>query len=278
MGQLAIFDFDAQTPNAEVTASAPWSSLGEGSMIASAAAAAHGALGGRIDTPTALRQIRWAEASSTATRVADMYIRVRALPNMAYILGLMDGASSRASARINTDRTVSIRNTTTAVATSAVALELDQLYRIAWRISTSGQELRVYEGESETPLFTLTGALTDATHTLIGFGMTALSGGFAADYDDLRVGDDWLPAVDPQIPLDTPVLTLGAKTNASSYGASDGSQVVTWPPVAGAHHYVAEINSGSGYTIVSSAATSPFMFTGLAAGTYTVGITAHPEA
>ena len=81
-------------------------------------------------------------------------------------------------------------------------------------------------------------------------------------------------------PLATPVVTVSASVNPTT-GASNGSITVTWPAVAGAHHYEAGIAAGdvtSGYTVVSTAATSPFTFSGLSAGQKTVAIRAKAAA
>lgn len=81
-------------------------------------------------------------------------------------------------------------------------------------------------------------------------------------------------------PLATPVLTLVSTTQPHA-GSSDGEIVVSWPAVAGAHHYEAGIANGdvtTGFTTVSTAATSPFTFSGLGAGQKTVAIKAKASA
>lgn len=78
-------------------------------------------------------------------------------------------------------------------------------------------------------------------------------------------------------PLSTPVVTVSSFTNPSSAGASTGTITVTWPPVASAHHYEAAIADGdvtSGYSVVSTTATSPYTFTNVSAGQKTVTIRA----
>lgn len=81
-------------------------------------------------------------------------------------------------------------------------------------------------------------------------------------------------------PLATPVVTVTGKKDPAA-GASDGTVTVTWPAVSGAHHYEAGIASGdvtSGFTTVSTSATSPFTFTGLSGGLKTVAIKAKASA
>ena len=276
MAILSMFDFDSQTSGAAVTASAPWAKLGATTMLASPAAAVHGALGGRIADPSSQCAMEWTEASTDAARVLDVYVTPHAIAGPTYVMAYAAGAASLASARINADGTVAIRNGTIAVATSSATLDLGETYRIAWRVSSAGQELRVYEGESEAPMITLTGAVTDATHTKLLFGLTALSSGAALDIDTIRIADDWLGPVNPTTPLDMPVLTVGAIMDASGPEAADGSVQVSWPGVAGAAGYQRCILDGhvaSGFT-EQAAATSPTVFSGLEPGQYTVAVRA----
>ena len=81
-------------------------------------------------------------------------------------------------------------------------------------------------------------------------------------------------------PLATPVLTVVEVVKPHA-GATDGSIKVSWPEVSGAHHYEAGIANGdvtTGFTTVSTAATSPFTFSGLGAGQKTVAIKAKANA
>lgn len=84
------------------------------------------------------------------------------------------------------------------------------------------------------------------------------------------------------IPLATPVVTVSTFTNPTLPGATDGSGTVTWSAITDASFYVAEIapglNATTGFVVKSSGATSPYTFTGLGGGNYTLSITAHPAA
>jgi len=84
----------------------------------------------------------------------------------------------------------------------------------------------------------------------------------------------------PASQLDTPVVTVSETSNPTTVGGTNGSVTVTWPAVSGAATYeagrAAGINQTTGFTITSSAATSPYTFTGLAAGPYTLAIRANP--
>lgn len=200
MALISSFEFDDQTPDQAVSASPPWylSTGGTETITALAAAAVHGPLGGRIASTSSYKAVYYRESQTTDARVIDFYIRPIAVPSNTFVARLIDGSTNRADVRINSAGTVAIRNAFVAVATSTATLALDGTvtYRFAWKVSTSGQELRVYVGESTTPLFTLSGALTDATHTDIGAGLTSTSEGFTADFDTIRIADDWLPPFD----------------------------------------------------------------------------------
>lgn len=82
------------------------------------------------------------------------------------------------------------------------------------------------------------------------------------------------------VPLDTPVVTVTTEVDPSTPGGTDGSITVTWPAVPNADHYEAGIADGhgqtSGFTVTSTSAVSPYTFTGLDAGDYTVAIRAMP--
>ena len=79
--------------------------------------------------------------------------------------------------------------------------------------------------------------------------------------------------------LATPVVTLGAATNPSTIGGTNGSQVVSWSAIPNAVAYDAYLAIGSSptqgnFNLVASNVTSPYTFNGLGAGTYSYGIRA----
>lgn len=80
-------------------------------------------------------------------------------------------------------------------------------------------------------------------------------------------------------PLDTPSVTLVGQTPASSLASSDGTATVTWPAVSGAASYTAHLADTlspdqTDFTQVAEGVTSPYTFTGLAAGNKAYGIKA----
>ena len=121
-----------------------------------------------------------------------------------------------------------------------------------------------------------TGAITmvevgNSTPAAIDFGI-----------DDLQIDDGRTTEIGPiLVALTTPTVTLGTTTNPSTAGGTNGSQVVTWGAVTNATTYDAYLATKaspaqSDFTLTASGVTSPYTFTGLAAGTYSFGIMAKP--
>ena len=200
---IATYNFEGQTNGQPLNinnASRPWASdSGDANlMIAASAAAVHGTLGGRVSSATSYRRLTyWETAQTTNTRVFDCYFTIRQLgASVAYIMrprGIDDLADVSVDVRINLDRTVSIRNGTSAVATSVIALDLNTTYRFAYKVVPGQtQELRVYAGESTTPLLVLSGIVSGVGINRAYFGLCAASAGFSADLDTIRIADDWL--------------------------------------------------------------------------------------
>jgi hypothetical protein len=125
--------------------------------------------------------------------------------------------------------------------------------------------------------------LTAATLHQIEIGNNA-SGQANFDFgiDDVQMDDGRLTEIGPiLVALTTPTVTLGTTTNPSTTGGTDGSQVVTWGAITNANSYDAykatkASPAQSDFTLVASSVTSPYTFTGLAAGTYSFGILANP--
>lgn len=236
MTLLSTYNFEGQTDGANAAASSPWE-IGTGTtpIVVENDAAVHGSVGGRISAAASYRAIAWVEAQTSAARVIDVYIVLKAISANASIIACHDGATQRGDVRITSSRTVQLRNGTSAVATSSEVLSLDTVYRFSWWFSSTGQELRVYEGESSTPLFTLTGAVTNALHTSLRAGLAAASSGFSLDFDTIRIADDWLAPVNPSLPLATP----GSFTFVPDATAPE--IVATWADVTGEDHYELQV-------------------------------------
>ena len=199
---IATYTFENQANGQPLninSASRPWSAdSGDATpMIAATAAAVHGTLGGRVSSATSYRRLSYWEAQTNNTRVFDCYFTVREMgASIVYIMsarGDGGGTSVTTDVRLNLDRTVSLRNNTSAVATSVTALSLNTTYRFAYKVvSGQTQELRVYVGESTTPLFVLSGVVSGSGVDRCIFGASTASAGFSIDLDTVRIADDWL--------------------------------------------------------------------------------------
>ena len=232
MAVLATQNFDALSESQTINTAAlgaPWSVyVGAANPVAQASAANHGARGAYIEPATGAVRLQWDEAQTVDTRVLSWYFRV--LVDGAantYLASLSDSGTTRADWRINSDRTVTLRNAGIATGgASPEVLAMNTWYRAEWMTSASGQELRIYEGESETPYLTRIGALTNNLHTQLTCGVPASPNGHSLHIDTVRVGTDWLgpyddtpPVHEPTayyysggdwVPLDKPVVVGGA--------------------------------------------------------------------
>lgn len=98
--------------------------------------------------------------------------------------------------------------------------------------------------------------------------------------DDIQVNNGAGSRIpDYAAPLATPVLTLTAQTDPTTIGGTDGTATVTWPAVPGAASYDAYAAPGGSpvqgdFVLFDDNVTSPFTFTGLSAGTRSLGIKA----
>ena len=164
-------------------------------------------------------------------------------------------------------------------------------YEITGQVGTTTSNgrirIRVFALNGTTPLATVEATalnlnVNPVTHVDVGT-VTVPSAAMIHNIDTVRLNNGTDTPIGPYIPatkLPTPVLTLVGTTQASSPVATDVTATVSWPAVPNAASYLAEIapglNATTGFVQVSATATSPFTFTGLAAGQYTFGITAYP--
>lgn len=202
------------------------------------------------------------------------------------------GGTHRASLVVNNLGVVFITNTSeTVVFTSGGTLSVDTLYRIEAVVqtpttATGSMDLRIYAGDSTSPIANVSTVVTGANFgTDVGrirIGANSAGNNWSQWYFDSIAWQDatttFLGPVSTQ--LDTPVVTVTNETDPTTVGGSDGSVTVTWPAVSGAATYTAGkasgLNQTTGFTPTSTSATSPYTFTGLVAGDYTVAIKAVP--
>ncbi len=168
-----------------------------------------------------------------------------------------------------------------------------QKYRITCEVvggsTTSSQvSVHVYSGTTSwsapigTPLSVSNWNLSTSSLIGVDIGVGSSPGAIALTigWDDLQLNNGAGSEIgDITATLATPVVTLGAVTNPSTVGGSNGSQVVTWAAVPGASSYEAWIASGASpaqgdFTRVATGVTSPYTFTGLTAGERSYGIKA----
>ena len=271
----------------------PWDAVtvGAGATIThDTSVKAVGSASGKIVGSTAQTVTRWTLPSTHTQGRLRFYLRLNSLPSSNLTVARLSSAASTQTAQVTilttgavvlygqSNGSGSANNSGSAVLTPGTWYEIE----LAYTVGASGT-LRV-------GVYTLDGATfyTSPTVTVntgadpvgvLHFGQfntsTAALGTFWVDgveLDDAATG-----IAGPSLPaLPTPVVTLGAKTTSSG---SNGTQTVTWPAVSGAVSYEAWRASGSNpaqgdFTLVQAGVTSPFTFTGLAAGTYSYGIKA----
>lgn len=241
---------------------------------------------------------RWTGINSDTFR-ASVYFWVDVLPSADLWLHTLNNTSSTGVFRITLQpggrvRITDTRGTTTPVWQSTSPVTVSTMYRFDYALQQSTNTIAgaLYLGDSTTPVsmssttqsFSTTGnSLGGANIDQAIWGKTDSStyvtpfwlGGFQTD-------DTGSALIGPFTnPLSTPTVTLGTTTNPSTIGGTDGSQVVTWGAVTNATSYDAykatkASPAQSDFTLVASGVTSPYTFTGLAAGTYSFGIMAKP--
>lgn len=201
MTVIDTLDFNAASDGA-YSASAPWTIVGAAPTVG-AAAAAHGAKGAQWATTGSSGRLQRDSGSNQTTLVLSFYARVDTFSSVNHYIAacysLATGGSLQGDVRINTGHTVSIRNGSTAVATSSATLSTATWYRFEWKLNAAAdtQELRCYVGESSTPLFTLSGAWSSDLTRVVSIGPNVAAAGGVISYDTIRVADDWTGAFAP---------------------------------------------------------------------------------
>lgn len=178
-----------------------------------------------------------------------------------------------------------VRDTGTTVDTSITGLiAVSTIYRVLINVDTTINQLRmrVFSLASDTAIYdsgnitgTTTGGISrmqfgdNSNDTVIGtWGISRILVTNAIETIGRHATDG--------SPLNTPVISETGRVNPSSGVATNGSVTVTWPAVSGAVTYDAgkSTDSGATWSVVESAVTSPYTFTGLSVGTIMLGIKA----
>lgn len=193
---LASYTFEDDTNGVAISPSGAWSNFGTGaSFLASTAAAVHGSLGGRITVTEGTRALRWTKSLSAETLVMEAYIRLRVVTGNVYVMQLLTDSSptNRADWRINADRSITLRNAQTAVASSGEdQLQTLTVYRVSWRVSASGQRLRFINTQTNDVEIDLSAVLGNVEATNLRVGAIGAAEGTILDFDTVRIGDDWM--------------------------------------------------------------------------------------
>jgi hypothetical protein len=160
--------------------------------------------------------------------------------------------------------------------------------------ANTGRVSIAYYAKDSTTAIASSGLLTGVNTSIAGtpivrnrVGKTNTAVGYTGSIkiDDYRVrtspGTTTLlgPVPGQSVPLDTPVVTRGAKTDPTTASSTDGRQTLSWPAVAGAASYEIWLASGAtpapgDFVRRAQGVTSPYEVTGLAAGTYAYGVKA----
>lgn len=175
---------------------------------------------------------------------------------------------------------------------AAGVLSANTFYRVTVRYTvntTTGTA-----GTLKVNVYTLTGTAVSGANidnSTVNLGTSPIVGmqwgssqGIAGTFgvDEIQIEDGITTEIADYVastPLSTPVITLGATTNPTVVGGSDGRQVVSWSAVANATSYEAWLAptgtpTQGDFTRVATGVTSPYTFLGLSGATYSVGVKA----
>jgi hypothetical protein len=211
MATIATLTFDSgQTNGEEVVLSSPWSKFGN-SPIASTAAAMDGSMGCRwSDTSTNGRIMYDSGINQTGPIVFGFKFKINTFSTANHYIGsiynLTSSGTIQGDWRVNpTSHTVTIRQGTTAVATSDAGagqtISSGTEYWAEWMVDSSSdtQMLRIYEGEETNPSIELAGGWASEQSRVFAFGPHVAATGGAIDYDTITIADDWIRFVDTPV-------------------------------------------------------------------------------
>jgi hypothetical protein len=235
--------------------------------------------------------------TATSTAGFSFEFQVPTVPTADYHIGrLTDSSGARlVSFHINSAgklRIVDATSSTSTVWTATDALTAGTWYRLelyakAGTSTTTGEIRGAYFAAGSTTTIgsfasTSVNAGTGTPFARFLFGRIT-SSAIQAKFDSIVWETDGTglpgPYVAAATPLGTPVVTAGARTDPTTVGGTDGKQVVTWPAVSGAVSYeawraTAASPTQGDFTRIAQGVTSPYEFTGLAGGNYSLGIKA----
>lgn len=230
-----VIDFEALTEgqtigNGSTALGSLWSVSASTTATALAAAKAQGGMGLRVTGTGGFWQGTFTETTHGQQRVLSGYFSPTTTGTITYMAAVIDGGSNVGNWRINANGSVSLRNLVTVPSGGGPSTYLLDLsgatrYRFEWTIlsGTAGQQLNIFLGDDENPLFTLTGIMTTATRSGFYFGIGATAAGSSIDYDTIRVTES---APGPYVPGAPPAPPAGVFLDPLSINVLGDS--LTW--------------------------------------------------
>jgi hypothetical protein len=284
-----LYDFEAGVDNANVAVGGEILAVSASPLKYEAAAAFHGQSMGVEAIGS-----RWAEWDTPATDWSfSIYVRCIANPGtgstrIMYFRTNDVTPADGGSVTFHSNGSIRITNTANSLigAASAISWAPGDEFRLDGQVDRSGADtivsLRIFKNAN------IDGTIHDdelirtiPTSNIGSFRLGSSSTGtWQFQYDQMTLSDalEWIGPFVPAAPLDTPVVTNEDENDPSTPGGSDGTVTISWPDVLGATRYEVLVAAGhgatSGFTIVETDATSPYIITGRSAGDGTAGVRA----
>lgn len=260
MATLLDEDFETGAPG--VTISAANSAFNGGAVATptfDATRAVTGAQSALFNPTASAESVQLTFGAATATFSVRFYLYVPTLPAVnTFLINLQSTATVRASLRLNTDGTISLRNFTTAVATSVGAITAAAWYRIEWQLDNgaTNQSARIFSGSGTTPIGTDTsGTYNQGTMDRALFGVPT-SGTLTYNADAVLMSDTAAYL--------GPAATGFGKPTGLTVTTISGSELdLTWNAVDTATSY--DVTRGG--VVITNVATTSYNDTGLSPGT-----------
>lgn len=267
------------------------------SAVISTARSAHGTRSAKF-TAGSTSGACYTEKSISASQLAgSMYIYIDTLPSADNnIIWGGAGGSQRFSVELTSTGAIRFRDDTNGakwngtVTTSTGTIPTGVWTRVELYVTKSPTaatfRLTAYASDSSTALSGLDSGVMSGintgtdTFTNLRYGAKASTNSntgtlYVDDFDYNEAASGFIgPYVEA---LATPNATITNVTKPSSMGGSDGTVSISWPAVPGAAGYDVSVASGAAgpaFTPTKVGATSPYTFTGLSAGSYTVAVRA----
>lgn len=273
------------------------STAGTGGITYDTGAAIHGSLGAKSAATSLAGYLTGAFGSPTDAAAIRIYFKVDTLVGSdSHLLRIMAGATRVASWHINTTGRLRLSDAagTTGVFTSTDPIlpgteyYLD-LYAKTGTTSTNGTIHGAFgvKGAEATPVgtFSSTTANMGTGDSLTGFQLGKISASTqVVSFDSVAWDDDASGLIGAYTasatPLPTPVVSTTV-TDASTYGGTNGSVLVSWTAVTGAGHYevaVANVHGATtGFTTLNANVTgTSYTIAGRSAGPGRVRVIAVP--